>query len=137
MLRIGLLIDHPSPHMVGLLDALAQHNDCSAQAVYLRPGAPERSWGDPAGRLPYRFAATRKDSARLLNVPAVLRAMAGVRGDVWVVNTCYTAPETWAAVAWLNAAGSSWVYMNEPLRPRGRVGAMVPRWGMWSGLNRE
>ena len=123
-MRIALLIDHPSPHMVGLLDALANHTDCAAQVVYFRPGAPERRWGDPAGSLPYCFAAARKDSVALLNVPAVLRAMAGVRADLWVVNTCYTAPETWAGVTWLNARGLPWVYMNEPPRPRGQVGVI-------------
>jgi glycosyltransferase involved in cell wall biosynthesis/peptidoglycan/xylan/chitin deacetylase (PgdA/CDA1 family) len=121
MFRIALLMDHPSPHMVGLIDALAQHTDYSAQIVYFRPGAPERRWGDPAGNLPYRFAAATKSSIALLNMPAVIRAMTRVRADIWVVNTIYTAPETWAAVAWLNAAGLPWVYMNEPFRPRGRV----------------
>jgi glycosyltransferase involved in cell wall biosynthesis/peptidoglycan/xylan/chitin deacetylase (PgdA/CDA1 family) len=118
-MRVALLMDHPSPHMVGFLDALASRGDCAAQVVYFRPGAPERSWGDPIGSLPYRFAAATKNTIASLNVPAVLRAMAGVRADVWVVNTRYTAPETWAAVAFLNAAGLPWVYMNEPLRPRG------------------
>jgi glycosyltransferase involved in cell wall biosynthesis/peptidoglycan/xylan/chitin deacetylase (PgdA/CDA1 family) len=110
--------------MVEFLNALAKRTDCAVQVVYLRPGAPERSWGDPAGSLPYRISAATKNTIALLNVPAVLRAMAGVRADVWVVNTRYTAPETWAAVAFLNAAGLPWVYMNEPLRPRGRVGTI-------------
>lgn len=122
ILRVGLLMDHPSPHMVGLLDALAQRTCCAVQVVYFRRGAPERRWGDPTGSLPYRFAAATKNAIGLLNVPAVLRAIASVRADVWVVNTRYTTPETWAAVAFLNSASLPWVYMNEPLRPRGVMG---------------
>ncbi len=123
-MRVALLVDHPSPHMVGLVDALADRTDCAVQVVYFRPGGPARRWGDPAGNLPYRFAAATKASIALLNVPAVLRAMAGARADIWVVNTIYTSPETWAGVAWLNAAGLPWVYMSEPLRPRRWVEAI-------------
>src|SRR6476660_6137208 len=136
MRRIGLLMDHPSPHMVGLVNALADRADCAAQVVYFRPRAPERRWGDPAGRLPYQFAGTTKNPMTFLNVPAVLRAMARIRADVWVVNTCYTAPETWAATAWLNAAGLSWVYMNEPLRHRRWVGTLKQAVGL-IGMGRE
>jgi len=123
-------MDHPSPHMVGLLDALAQRTDCAVQVVYFRPGSPKRRWGNPVGSLPHRFAAAAKNSHAFLNMPAVLRAMACTRADVWVVNASYTATQTWAAVAWLNAAGLTWVYMNEPLRPRGRLGTikqLLPR----------
>jgi glycosyltransferase involved in cell wall biosynthesis/peptidoglycan/xylan/chitin deacetylase (PgdA/CDA1 family) len=117
-------MDHPSPHMAAFLNALTPRTDCAVQVVYFRPQSPDRRWGAPVGNLPYRFAATNKNSIAWMNVSAVLRAMAGVRADVWVVNARYSAPETWAAVAWLNAAGLPWVYMNEPLRPRGRVGAI-------------
>jgi len=123
-LRVALLMDHPSPHMVGLLDALASRDDIAAQVIYFRPGAPERSWGDPPGDLPYQFASQSKRTVGLLNVPAVTRTMRSVRADVWVVNSCYTAPETWAAIRYLNNAGLPWVYMNEPVRMRGGTDAL-------------
>ena len=50
--------------------------------------------------------------------------MRSVRADVWVVNSCYTAPETWAAIRYLNNAGLPWVYMNEPVRMRGGTDAL-------------
>jgi glycosyltransferase involved in cell wall biosynthesis/peptidoglycan/xylan/chitin deacetylase (PgdA/CDA1 family) len=112
-MRLALLMDHPSPHMVGLLDALALDHNIAAQVVYFRPGAPERTWDDPPGDLPYSIAAASKRSATVLNIPAVLREMRKISADVWVINSCYTAAETWAAVWKLNRSGIPWVYMNE------------------------
>jgi glycosyltransferase involved in cell wall biosynthesis/peptidoglycan/xylan/chitin deacetylase (PgdA/CDA1 family) len=123
MLRIGLLMDHPSPHMAGFLEALAGRHDCAVQVVYFRPSAPGRNWGNPVESLPHYSAAPMANRSGWRNIPAVLRAMARVRADLWVVNTCYTAPETWPGIMWLNARGVPWVYMNEPLRPRGRLDA--------------
>ena len=123
MLRVGLLMDHPSPHMTGLLEALARRCDCAVQVVYFRAGAPGRNWGNPVGPLPHCCAAATADRSGWLNIPAVLCAMARIRADWWVVNTCYTAPETWPCIMWLNGRGVPWVYMNEPLRPRGRFDA--------------
>src|SRR5262245_8603337 len=122
--RIGFLMEHPSPHMVGFLDALAKRSDCAVRVVYFRSGSPERRWGDPVSCLPHTFASKQRVGAGLLSVGAVLRVVEQVRADVWIVNTCYTAAETWACVAWLNAANLPWVYMNEPLRPRRGVGTI-------------
>ncbi|MGH6682497.1 MAG: glycosyltransferase family 4 protein, partial [Pseudolabrys sp.] len=105
--------------MTGLLEALAERHDCAVQVVYLRPSAPGRNWGRPVESLPYRLAAPMENRSGWRNIPAVLRALARVRADLWVVNTCYTALETWPGIMWLNARGMPWVYMNEPLRPRG------------------
>jgi Glycosyltransferase len=112
-------MDHPSPHMVGLLDAIEQTCDISSQVVYFRPGAPERTWGNPPGLLPYRIAAGSIRSSALLNISKVLREMKSVRADIWIVNSCYTAPETWAAIRQLNGLNIPWVYMNEPVRMYG------------------
>jgi glycosyltransferase involved in cell wall biosynthesis/peptidoglycan/xylan/chitin deacetylase (PgdA/CDA1 family) len=117
VLRVGLLMDHPSPHMVAFLDALARCSDCAVHVVYFRASAPERSWGAPPGALPYRIAVPTTN-APFAKVQAVLRAMAALRADIWVVNARYSAAETWFAIAWLNAMGHPWVYMNEPPRPR-------------------
>ena len=56
-LRIGLLTDHPSPHMVAFLDALADRPDCTVEVLYCSRYAPGRGWGAPVGRLPYRFVS--------------------------------------------------------------------------------
>jgi glycosyltransferase involved in cell wall biosynthesis/peptidoglycan/xylan/chitin deacetylase (PgdA/CDA1 family) len=117
-LRIGILMDHPSPHMVALLDALAEREDCVAHVIYLRETAPERKWGVPLGKLPCRFISgfSLFGGGWCLNL-GIFQAVRKQVTDVWVVNTCYDFPTTMLA-AWFFGKGTPWVYMNEPPRPR-------------------
>ncbi len=117
--RVALLLDHPSPHMVNLLNALAQRNDIAAEVIYFRAGAPERNWGDPPGELPFQMASPTKGRPSLLNIPFVLRRLTSIRTDIVVVNSCYTTPETWAAIMQINRTSLPWVFMNEAVRMRG------------------
>lgn len=117
-LRVGFLTDHPSPHMVAFLDALADRPDCSTEVLYCNRKAPGRSWGTPLGRLPYRFLSgvTLLNDFRINpNIPGAIKK---TRADIWVINTCYTSPTTLMAVGWLHRKRIPWIYMNEPLRPR-------------------
>ena len=109
--RVGLVLDHPSPHMAGLLESLSQRTDVRVQVVYLRRTSSNRHWGDAPGPLPYRVAE---------EIPGgILAALGMVNAQRWVVATIYTSIQTWLAVAWLRwRARGPWVYMNEPLRPR-------------------
>ncbi len=117
-LRIGLLMDHPSPHMVAFLDALADRPDCAVEVLYCDRQAPGRGWGAPPGRLPYRFVS----GVTLLNDfrinPNIFSTIKKTRADIWVINTCYTSPTTLMVVEWLHQKRIPWVYMNEPPRPR-------------------
>ena len=127
-LRIGLLMDHPSAHMVGLLDALARRTDCTCEVIYLGSSAPERRWGSPLGRLPYKVlkgCAVLSGGIRVN--PSLCRALRQVRADVWLVNTCYTSPSTFLAVWWLNHSKKTWAYMNEPPRLGSRFGSLLKR----------
>ena len=110
-LRVGLLLDHPSPHMFGLLEALATRRDIVARVLYLRCSDPERNWSTPFEPLPHTFVADSGGLGRSLVHPAV---------DVWVVGSVYTSLATWRAVRCIQAKLSiPWVYMNEPMRRRG------------------
>ncbi len=117
-LQVGLLMDHPSPHMVAFLDALADRPDCTTQVLYCNREAPGRGWGAPLGHLPYRFVS----GLTLLNDfrinPNILGTIKKTRADIWVINTCYTSPTTLMAIGWLHQKGIPWIYMNEPPRPR-------------------
>jgi glycosyltransferase involved in cell wall biosynthesis/peptidoglycan/xylan/chitin deacetylase (PgdA/CDA1 family) len=115
-LRIGILMDHPSPHMTPILDALSNHEGCVAEVIYLAPRSPGRSWGAPPGALPYSYV--RKSHYPWVAPLRLWGEMARKRVDVWILNTVYTSPLTLLAVWWLNRRGKIWVYWNEPPRPR-------------------
>ncbi len=121
-LRIGILMDHPSPHMVLLLDALADRDDCSAGVIYFGRISPNRRWGMPLGKLPYQFlkVVTFMTGGLRIN-PGLVRALRKMRVDVWIINTCYDSPSTLSAAWWLGRGSTPWVYMNEPPRPRNRM----------------
>jgi len=120
-LRVGLLLDHPSPHMVALLDALGRREDCTVQVVYCGQSAPGRRWGAPAGSLPYTFSSGTTLPVGLKLNPCLVRSLNGVAANVWIVNIGYTSPSALLAVWWLRKSGIPWVYMGEPPRLRGRV----------------
>jgi glycosyltransferase involved in cell wall biosynthesis/peptidoglycan/xylan/chitin deacetylase (PgdA/CDA1 family) len=121
-LRIGIIMDHPSPHMVGLLNALAERDDCSAEVIYLGSNAPERRWEAPGSQLPHRFlkGLTLMRGGLRINV-GLIHSLRQMRVDVWLLNSVYSSPSTLIA-AWVLSRGSTpWVYMNEPPRPRNQL----------------
>ena len=121
-LRIGILMDHPSAHMVALLDALAEREDCVADVIYLGKSAPERKWGAPLGKLSSRFIPgfSFLGGGRRMNL-GITHALRKQQADVWVINTCYDSPSTVLAAWFLGKRRTPWVYMNEPPRPRNRL----------------
>lgn len=117
MLRVGFLLDHPSPHMVALLDAMAVRDDCASEVIYLRTATSNRAWGAPKITLPSR--ALSADRLGLVSrTVEIVRYLTQARADIWVVNTIYTTPETWSSAATLSSFDIPWVYMNEPPNPK-------------------
>lgn len=116
MIRIGFLLDHPSPHMVALLNAMAKRDDCIAAVVYIRSFNSSRSWGAPEIELPSRVVPESRFGF-FQSIVATIGLVSQARMDAWVVNSVYTTPETWAAAATLSRREVPWVYMNEPPRP--------------------
>jgi glycosyltransferase involved in cell wall biosynthesis/peptidoglycan/xylan/chitin deacetylase (PgdA/CDA1 family) len=107
--------------MVALLDALSERSDCVSKVLYCDNVAPGRNWGAPVGRLPHSFSRGITLPGRLRLNPGLTRALARVKADVWVVNSCYTSPSTLLAAWWLTCKKIPWVYLNEPPQPRHRV----------------
>ncbi len=124
-LRIGLLMDHPSPHMTALLDALAARQDCTLEVLYCGKSAPERDWGSPVGNAPHQFLDGFTGPFGIRFNPGVFRALDQLRVDVWVVNTIYASLTTLLAAWWLHSSGKIWAYMNEPVRPRSKVFSLL------------
>jgi glycosyltransferase involved in cell wall biosynthesis/peptidoglycan/xylan/chitin deacetylase (PgdA/CDA1 family) len=124
-LRIGMLMDHPSPHMVAFLDAIAERKDCTATVFYCGQSAPERGWGAPVGNLPHRFlnGITVWGGFRInLGLISLLKR---TRVDAWIVNTVYSSPSTLYSAMWLARTKIPWVYMNEPPRPRNKLASTL------------
>ena len=121
LFRLGLLLDHTSPHMVDLLDALAEEPDVAAFVGYLRKGNPHRCWGQPTGRLPWSVLTGVDLTGRgtMLN-PWLGGWLESQKADAWVVNTIATAPSTSLAVRHLSKGGRCWAFMAEAPRPAGR-----------------
>jgi glycosyltransferase involved in cell wall biosynthesis/peptidoglycan/xylan/chitin deacetylase (PgdA/CDA1 family) len=117
-MRIGMLLDHPSPHMTALLDALSERQDCAPYVVYLDRTAPGRSWGAPVAKLPHRFISGFNWPGGVRMNPGICRVFKSTKVDMWVLSTCYTSPTTLLAAMWLDRNRVPWVYVNEPPQPR-------------------
>lgn len=119
--RLGILLDHPSPHMLALLEAFARRDDVLPRVVYLNRGNPARNWPADPGPLPHTIV-------RETPAGGLARAIRWARARHWVVGSVYTAAATWRAVSWLRAARQArWLYLNEPPRPRGRLADRAKR----------
>jgi glycosyltransferase involved in cell wall biosynthesis/peptidoglycan/xylan/chitin deacetylase (PgdA/CDA1 family) len=135
-LRIGILMDHPSPHMNALLEAVAARNDCTLEVVYCAPCAPGRNWGSHAGRVPHEIMRGFSGPLGIRFNPFLFRTMMRKRVDAWIVNTVYGSPTTLLAACWLRFRGKPWVYMNEPVRPRSGILASLRELPLGFLLNR-
>jgi glycosyltransferase involved in cell wall biosynthesis/peptidoglycan/xylan/chitin deacetylase (PgdA/CDA1 family) len=119
--RIALLMDHPSPHMTALLEAIAARKDCILQVLYCGKRATERNWGSHAGNVPHEFLKGFTGPLGIRFNPGILRAIHRLHVDIWVVNTVYTSPTTMMAAWCLHRLRKPWAYMNEPVRPRSKI----------------
>jgi glycosyltransferase involved in cell wall biosynthesis/peptidoglycan/xylan/chitin deacetylase (PgdA/CDA1 family) len=124
-LRIGILMDHPSPHMVALLESVAAREDCTLEVLYCRRSAPGRDWGTHSGRIPHKYVYGFSGPLGTQLNPDLLRTMNRMRVDIWIVNTIYGSPTTLLAAWWLQLNNKPWVYMNEPVRPRSGLHASL------------
>jgi glycosyltransferase involved in cell wall biosynthesis/peptidoglycan/xylan/chitin deacetylase (PgdA/CDA1 family) len=124
-LRVGLLMDHPSPHMNALLEAVAARKDCSLEVLYCGRHDLDRAWGSAAGRVPHRFIDGFTGPLGIRLNPGILRIMNQTQVDIWVVNTIYGSWTTWMAAWWLRFCGKPWAFMNEPVRPRNKVNTFL------------
>jgi glycosyltransferase involved in cell wall biosynthesis/peptidoglycan/xylan/chitin deacetylase (PgdA/CDA1 family) len=124
-LRIGILMDHPSPHMVALLESVAAREDCTLEVLYCGRSAPGRDWGTHSGRIPHKYVYGFSGPLGLQLNPDLIRTMDRMRVDIWIVNTIYGSPTTLLAAGWLRLNRKPWVYMNEPVRPRSGLHASL------------
>ena len=121
LLKVALLTDHPSPHMVEFFNALALQNDCNVKIIYCGAHAPGRKWKSPADNLPHLFLKSVTLFGKMHFNPSIFNDINRVHADIWAINTMYTSPSTWFVIWWLNRKRIPWVYMAEPARPHNRL----------------
>ncbi len=135
-LRIGFLMDHPSPHMQVLLEAIAARKDCTLEVVYCGRRSPQRNWESAGGRIPHSYMNGVTGPLGLRFNPEIFRTMSRLRADVWIVNTVYGSLTTLMAAAWLHFHEKPWAFMNEPVRPRSGVSTFFKEIPLRFVLNR-
>jgi glycosyltransferase involved in cell wall biosynthesis/peptidoglycan/xylan/chitin deacetylase (PgdA/CDA1 family) len=135
-LRVGFLMDYPSPHMVSLLEAIAARRDCNLEVLYCGKASPGRNWGSPAGCVSHQFVDGFTGPMGIQFNPGILRAMRRLHVDIWVLNTIYGSVTTLMAAGWLHFSRKPWAYMNEPIRPRSGWRALLKELPLKYILNR-
>ncbi len=89
----------PSPHLVGVLDALHEVPSVDLEVVYERKELPERDWGIHAGQAPARFL----ESTDLVGWGQLWDARAAQiarrsQADIAIVSTSYASLNTYAII---------------------------------------
>jgi glycosyltransferase involved in cell wall biosynthesis len=113
-MRIGLLLNNPSPHQVDWLNALSKENNADCFIGYVHESNPDRTWGVPKPELPWSHLPTSLIS---IFSGRLKRWIHSQKADVWVLSSIYTSPVT-QYLAWLlQRTGCKTVFMGEPPRP--------------------
>lgn len=114
-MRVGIIVNNPSPHQVSLLDALSDLDGVEVIVVYAHSRSPSRDWGAPKTQgecreLPWRlgFGLHR----------ALKRWLTDLGCDVWVVGSVISSVRTHALLRALGAMNAPVAFLGEPPRPR-------------------
>jgi len=114
-MKIGIVVQCPSPHQKVLLDSLFKVDGIDPRIAYAYADSPGRNWGTPkadgpTAMLPYRIGpgctAKLRDWVR------------SERCDVWVLGSVFTCLRTQLLANVLQESGRRWVFLGEPPRPR-------------------
>ena len=114
-MRIGLLLNNPSPHQVDLLNAFSEYPGVEAFVGYVYKSNPIRTWGAPKPRISWSYIPARWGQVLAGGLRRWLRDQ---HVDIWVVASVYTNPITHVVCWYLHMMGMQYVYMGEPPRPR-------------------
>lgn len=113
-MRIGLLLNNPSPHQVDWLNALSKEKNVDCFIGYVHESNPDRTWGVPKPDLPWSYLPTSFVSIFSGRLRQWLRNQ---KADIWVLSSVYTSPVV-QYLAWqLQRMGCKTVFLGEPPRP--------------------
>ena len=121
-MRIGLLLNNPSPHQVDWLNALSQEAGLDCFIGYVHERNPNRSWGVPKPDLPWTYLPTSISS---LIDGSLKRWLESQKADVWILSSIYTSHIT-QYLAWkLRRMGCKTIFLGEPPRPNTGLKAII------------
>lgn len=114
-MKIGLIVNSPSPHQVELLDAVADIDGANISVVYAYPRNPQRSWGAPKTKATH---AELPWPPRWGFLDSLEKWFEGLGCDVWIVGSVITSPRTHVAWRVLASMRVPVAFLGEPPRPR-------------------
>ena len=114
-MKIGVIVNSPSPHQKVLLDALVSLDHVEVLIAYSFAANPQRTWGTArvTGKsvvVPWKPGPTC--------ITQLTEWMRSAACDVWVLGSVFTALRTQALVSALGRVDKPWVFLGEPPRPR-------------------
>lgn len=114
-MKLGVIVNSPSPHQKVLLDALLSLDDVEVLIAYSFPENPQRTWG--IARVTGKSVAVpwKPGPGCIAQLTAWMQSAAC---DVWVLGSVFTALRTQALVSALGRIDKPWVFLGEPPRPR-------------------
>lgn len=116
-MKVAWYATAPSPHLVGLLDALADHPDVELNIVYLCHSFGTRQWTTPTGNAPHRFLAGGASTGlagRWRRPLAAALAPAADKAEIAVIGLSYVDPAAHLLSRALRRYGVPWVFFGEP-----------------------
>ncbi|WP_158705048.1 glycosyltransferase [Salinibacter altiplanensis] len=116
----------PSPHLVGVLNALSRHPEVDLHVAYEKKWLGERSWGLHPGTAPHTYLGSWDVTGKGQHVSPRLRSMIQEGApDLAVVNTSYVSPNTYALISLLQRRKVPFIFWAE------RVSRISSIWVQW------
>jgi glycosyltransferase involved in cell wall biosynthesis len=114
-MRLGVIVQCPSPHQKVLLDSLFRVPGVDLVCAYAFPANPRRTWGVPRADGPTTDVPFQPGLGCYRRIRDWIAEAAC---DVWVLGSVVTALRTHVLASALKSVGVPWAYLGEPPRPR-------------------
>ena len=120
-MKIGIIVNSPSPHQVSWLDALSDLDGVEV-VVYAYPRSSSRDWGAPTTQGEHRELPWRQGFGLYR---ALKRWLTNLGCDVWVLGSVISSVRTHTVLRVLGAMSVPVAFLGEPPRPRSGLNGWV------------
>jgi glycosyltransferase involved in cell wall biosynthesis len=114
-MKLGLVVQSPSPHQKILLDSLFDLLGNDLTLAYAFADNPGRTWGAPIADGPTTLLPYRPDARCRSRLRDWVQS---ANCDVWVLGSTFTSLRTQFVADVLARSGRPWAFLGEPPRPR-------------------